>query len=242
MAQAEEQKLLSPVAKSMAPIGQDMERLRKRCQNEVVRGGGYSILSAQLAQELDTAWKKFGDMVDETPLAKRTKEAFNLHKFLSGMLTKIKLRVKSERSYCQNIVHTFKREAEVRAAADKRKQEADQKRSIELAREADAAHLYEMGQPEQAEELLAQPIVVAVAVTPETVEGSSSREFWDVDAISDPLEACRTVVAHPELIAGLSIEPRKLFWRAYLNRTKSDEKPELAGFSIIRNTISTNRG
>lgn len=236
-----QQALTAPLDTSIGEIAGDIDRLRKRRALEVQNKQPVSSITKELAAELDTKLKGLSTAVKSSKLAEAVNYAFKAHRAISGLLSTYTKRVDDERSFCSQVMLTFQREEQARAAAERRRLEEEQRKALEAQRAEEAVHLKALGEAEAAKIVEATPVNVSVQVEPEKVQGVSISSYWTVGDVTDPIAFAKWLIENPHHFDGVEMKLSKIYFKTFLNKRTGSTNPTIPGVEVVSSGTTTNR-
>lgn len=171
--------------------------------------------TVEIAKEYDVEAIKYLNDLKGSELRKQADSAFNLHRFLTGIIAKLSAPADSLRRACSTAIINFDRQERQRAAEEQRQREEALRKQQEAEREAELAALEAAGAVEEAKALEAEPLPPVVS--------TASKEATKIDDVSvvysagwgeitDRVAFTRWLAEHPDEIAGF--EPKMAYWKA----------------------------
>ena len=166
------------------------------------------LLRTNMALEYAQEARRFLDAVENSELREQARRLHEAHRYTTGVLTRVKSPFQDFIKLCSEIRSAYEVDRLRRLEADRRQREEEAKQLALEQRAAEIEHLQEIGHPEQAATIAAQPMpAVTVSVDPNLgkVEGEVLVEVWvpkrDVNeeiVFSDRTAYLRWVAEHPE--------------------------------------------
>jgi hypothetical protein len=134
-------------------------------------------------------WKHLAEMEKEAKAALDpvVEAAFRSHKEAVALRTRILAPITEAKTYTKGQMEAWDAEQERIRLAEERRLAAEAKRAEEEARLSEAVELEQAGQKEEAEAVLAEPIVAPVVIVeravPKVAGGPSYRTIWDAQVV-----------------------------------------------------------
>lgn len=164
-------------------------------------------LRTNMALEYAREAKAYLDMVDSSPLREHTRRAYDVHRFLSRLVQRLKKPAEILKKQCDDIRVDWEHRRIAANEEDRRVREEEGNRQLLEQRTAEILHLRRLGKDQDAVALAAKPITpISVAVDKDAgkPEGEVMVEVWvpkrDGDRIvfSDRSRYLHWIADHPE--------------------------------------------
>lgn len=163
--------------------------------------------TVELAKEYDVEAIKYLKDLEASELRRQTDSAFQLHRFLTGIVGKLKQPAESLRTTCSGVIYRFQQAERTRIAQEQREREAAGRKRQDEERAAERAALEAAGATEEAAILDATPPapVIAPPAREETkIENVSIVTKCKLKRIADPKLFIEKVLApNPSMLAML---------------------------------------
>lgn len=147
------------------------------------------VVDAESYLAANDVWKRLGELLEDAhrefdPIVKSTDKA---HKDAVALRKKVVEPLEGARTYVKSLMSDYDAEQERIRLAEERRLAAEAKRAEEEARLSEAVELEQAGQKEEAEAVLAEPIVAPVVIVekavPKVAGGPSYRTIWDAQVV-----------------------------------------------------------
>lgn len=163
--------------------------------------------TVELAKEYDVEAIKYLKDLEGSELRRQTDSAFQLHRFLTGIVGKLKAPAESLRTTCSGVIYRFQQAERQRIAQEQREREAAIRKQQDEERAAERAALEAAGATEEVAVLDATPLapVIAPPAREETkIENVSIVTKCKLKRIADPKLFIEKVLApNPSMLAML---------------------------------------
>jgi hypothetical protein len=196
--------------------------------------------TVEIAKEFDVEAIKYLDELKRSELRRQADSAFSLHRFLTGIYSKLQSPADSLRKTCSDVIVRFDRQERARIAEEQRKREAEIREQQERERAAELEALEADGKAEEAAVLKEEPLPPAVAPAPREatkIEGVSLVYSANVDPdepITDTKAFGAWLAEHHEHLRGFDF--KAAYWKsmlsAHLNKQNGAMSIEIPGLKI----------
>lgn len=195
-------------------------------------------MTVETAKELDAEASTYIEKVKGSELRRQADAAHNVHRFLTGMLSRLLDPADNLRKRCSRLFADFDRQERARVAEEGRRREEAIRKANEEARRAEieAARASEATTEEiEALEAAPMPVVAAPAAKEEVkIQGVSLVYSAKLTRIKDPMAFTKWLAEHSEHIMGFEI--KTAYWKTiltgHLDRETGTLSIEIPGVEI----------
>jgi hypothetical protein len=173
-----------------------------------LRGMKPGALRTNMAIEYAREARSYLETVEASALREQTRHAYDVHRFLSRLVQKLKKPAEILKKQCDDIRVDWEHSRRANIEEDRRRREEEANQQLLEQRRAEVAHLQELGKDQEAAELAGKaltPISVAVDGNAGKPEGEVMVEVWvpkrdETERIvfSDRSKYLHWIADHPE--------------------------------------------
>lgn len=196
--------------------------------------------TVEIAKEFDVEAIKYLDDIKRSELRRQADSAFSLHRFLTGVISKLSTPAESLRRTCSDVIVRFDRQERARIAEEQREREAAIRKQQEEERAVELKALEADGKVKEAAVLKEEPLPPVLSPAPREatkIENVSLVYSANVDPdepITDTKSFGTWLAEHHEHLRGM--EFKASYWKsmlsAHLNRQNGSMSIEIPGLKV----------
>lgn len=170
--------------------------------------------TVELAKEYDIEAIKYLKDLEASELRRQTDSAFQLHRFLTGIVGKLKQPAESLRTTCSGVIYRFQQAERQRIAQEQREREAAIKKQQDEERAAERAALETAGATEE--------VAILDATPPAPVIAPPAREETKIENVSIVTKCKLKRIADPKLFIEKVLAPNPSMLAMLFKQSDSD--------------------